>query len=104
MQAVGIKELKAKLSEYVRAARAGETILVTDRSQVVAALGPASDRIAEFQPSDRQARLAELERLGDITLPTASRAGWEWKPKGLGLSKQEIDELLDDMRRDSFEP
>ncbi|MFN0025442.1 MAG: type II toxin-antitoxin system Phd/YefM family antitoxin [Parvularculaceae bacterium] len=36
MRKVGIKTLKNKLSEYIRAAAAGETILVTDRDRVVA--------------------------------------------------------------------
>jgi antitoxin (DNA-binding transcriptional repressor) of toxin-antitoxin stability system len=36
MRAVGIKTLKNKLSEYVRAAAAGETIPVTGRDRVVA--------------------------------------------------------------------
>jgi antitoxin (DNA-binding transcriptional repressor) of toxin-antitoxin stability system len=42
MYAVGLRELKAKLSEYVRRARAGEVVLVTDRGQVVAELRPPS--------------------------------------------------------------
>lgn len=41
MKAVGIKTLKAKLSEYVRLAKAGETILITEREDVVAELRPA---------------------------------------------------------------
>lgn len=40
MRTVGLKVLKNKLSEYVRAAAAGETVLVTDRSRVVAELVP----------------------------------------------------------------
>jgi antitoxin (DNA-binding transcriptional repressor) of toxin-antitoxin stability system len=40
MRAVGIKALKNKLSEYVRLAAAGETVLISDRDQVVAQLGP----------------------------------------------------------------
>ncbi len=40
MQAVGVRELKAKLSHYVRVARTGEVVLVTERGRVVAALGP----------------------------------------------------------------
>ncbi len=40
MRSVGIKVLKNKLSEYVRAAQAGETVLVTDRDRVVAELVP----------------------------------------------------------------
>jgi antitoxin (DNA-binding transcriptional repressor) of toxin-antitoxin stability system len=40
MYATGVRELKAKLSEFIRRARAGETVLVTDRGRVVAELGP----------------------------------------------------------------
>ena len=40
MRAVGIKQLKDRLSEYVRLAEAGETVLVTDRDRVVAELVP----------------------------------------------------------------
>jgi len=38
MRAVGLKVLKNKLSEYVRLAASGETVLVTDRDRVVAEL------------------------------------------------------------------
>ncbi len=38
MKAVGIRELKSRLSEYVRLASSGEVILVTDRGVVVAEL------------------------------------------------------------------
>jgi prevent-host-death family protein len=37
---VGVRELKAKLSEYVAAAAAGEDIVVTDRGRPVARLVP----------------------------------------------------------------
>jgi antitoxin (DNA-binding transcriptional repressor) of toxin-antitoxin stability system len=40
MRSVGIKLLKNKLSEYIRLAAGGETVLVTDRDRVVAELGP----------------------------------------------------------------
>ncbi len=36
MRAVGLKTLKNKLSEYVRLAASGETVLVTDRDRMVA--------------------------------------------------------------------
>jgi len=41
MKAVGVKQLKARLSEYLRLTKAGETILVTERDEVVAELRPA---------------------------------------------------------------
>ncbi len=40
MRSVGLKVLKNKLSEYVRMAAAGETVLITDRNRVVAELAP----------------------------------------------------------------
>ena len=36
MRSVGLKILKNKLSEYVRLAAGGETVLITDRDRVVA--------------------------------------------------------------------
>ena len=38
MRAVGIKTLKNRLSEFVKLAASGETVLVTDRDRVVAEL------------------------------------------------------------------
>ncbi len=40
MKTVGIRELKNSLSAYVREAQDGETIVVTDRGEPVAQLGP----------------------------------------------------------------
>ena len=45
MRAIGIRELKNHLSEYVRIANSGEVVLVTDRDRVVAELvQPSSAR------------------------------------------------------------
>ena len=40
MRTVGVRELKNRLSEYLRRVRSGEGVLVTDRGEVVAELGP----------------------------------------------------------------
>lgn len=61
MQSVGIKTLKNRLSEYVRAAVAGETVLVTDRGRVVAEL--VSPRVRD-DASPAEQRLGELMRQG----------------------------------------
>ena len=61
MQSVGIKTQKNRLSEYVRGAAAGETVLVTDRGQVVAEL--VSPRVrADASPAERL--LGDLLRQG----------------------------------------
>jgi len=41
MTTVGLKVLKNKLSQYIRLAANGETVLVTDRGKVVAEINPA---------------------------------------------------------------
>lgn len=71
MRSVGIKTLKNKLSEYVRLAEHGETVLVTDRDRVVAELIPPRQGRA-LRIDD--AELAEAVRRGLIT-PPAMRPG-----------------------------
>ena len=46
MKAVGVRELKDRLSEYLRLVKEGEEILVTDRGDVVAELRQPSPRAA----------------------------------------------------------
>jgi len=98
MKTVGIKQLKARLSEYVRMARGGETILVSDRDEVVAELGPA--RRQSPAPDSMEALLDRLAQGGQVT--RAARAGPRrpWSPKSLGLPKQSVDRLLDELRED----
>lgn len=64
---MGLKTLKNKLSEYVRLAASGETVLVTDRDRVVAELVPPQQGRAELL---RDAELAEAVRKGWLTPPT----------------------------------
>jgi len=66
MRAVGIKALKNKLSEYVRLAADGETVLVTDRDRVVAELRPPEPGRA-VDVSD--ALLADVVRRGWLRPP-----------------------------------
>jgi antitoxin (DNA-binding transcriptional repressor) of toxin-antitoxin stability system len=66
MRSVGLKVLKNKLSEYVRLAAAGETILVTDRDKVVAELGPPREGRS---PRLADAQLAEALREGLLAPP-----------------------------------
>ncbi len=55
MKAVGVKSLKAKLSEYLRLVKAGETVLVTERDQV----------IAEIKPANRQGSVSSITEFFD---------------------------------------
>lgn len=64
MISVGLKVLKNKLSEYVRRAAAGETVLITDRERVVAELVPPRSTRAD---SISDAVLAQAVREGLVT-------------------------------------
>lgn len=72
MRAVGLKVLKNRLSEYVRLAAGGETVLITDRDRVVAELAPPAQ--SRGQTVD-DAALAELVRLGWLTPPLIGPGG-----------------------------
>lgn len=72
MRAVGLKVLKNKLSEYVRLAASGETVLVTDRDRVVAELSPPGKSRSPFLAD---ALLAEAVRQGWITPPAVRSEG-----------------------------
>lgn len=63
MRRVPISELKAKLSEYLKAVRAGEEVIVTDRGKPVARLAPISG------PGEAESRLRMLVRTGQARPP-----------------------------------
>ncbi len=100
MKAIGIKQLKAHLSEYVRRARAGEVILVTDRDEVVAELRPA--RQASLPLDGPSEALDALAQAGIVTLPTRPKKGWSWKVSNLGLDPGTVAALLEDVRGDRY--
>ena len=72
VRAVGIKVLNSRLSEYVRLAASGETILVTDRDQVVAEIGPPTETRS---PVLADAMLADAVRHGWLSLPALPLGG-----------------------------
>jgi antitoxin (DNA-binding transcriptional repressor) of toxin-antitoxin stability system len=71
MKTVGVRELKNRLSEYLRQVRAGEDVLVTDRGEVVAEIGPPG-----HGPSDASVPpgLVALARRGLVTLGSHGNA------------------------------
>jgi prevent-host-death family protein len=65
METVGIRDLKNRLSAYIRQVRAGEVVLVTDRGEVVAELAPPRQTPAD---ADLPPGLLTLARRGLLTL------------------------------------
>jgi prevent-host-death family protein len=72
MRAVGLKTLKNKLSEYIRLAARGETVLVTDRDRVVAEIVPPQGGRADALAD---AQLADAVRRGWLRPPLLQGAG-----------------------------
>ena len=98
MKSIGIKQLKSRLSEYLRLVRSGETVLVTDRDEVV----------AELRPTRKQPRIADsldelldsLAERGEVTRASLPKRQWRWKATGLGLAAGSANALLDEIRSD----
>jgi prevent-host-death family protein len=95
MQAVGVRELKAKLSHYLRIAKTGGIVLVTEHGRVIAALGPPS-------ATELPQNLAGLQTLvaRGIAVPGRARQPGSYPQTGLqspaGTGQRLIDELRDD--------
>ena len=96
MRSVGLKVLNNKLSEYVRLAAAGETVLVTDRDRVVAEIVPPR---AERSPILADALLADMVRKGLLTPPAAPGDGPPPAPAPI-MTLEQLLEMLDEVRGD----
>lgn len=93
--AVGLKVLKNKLSEYVRLAASGETVLVTDRDRVVAEIVPPNP---SRSPLLADALLAEAVRAGWTTPPTF--ADGRVPPRKPVMSFRDLESELNQIRED----
>ena len=91
MRSVGLKVLKNKLSEYVRLAAGGETVLITDRDRVVAEIVPPQPGRS---PLLADARLAEAVREGWLAPPLLASGPPPRKPV------MTLGDLMQDLQRD----
>lgn len=70
LKTAGIKELKNKLSAYLREVRSGSTILVSDHGEIIAEIrSPSPETMGER----RSSAVDELARDGLVTLPSAGK-------------------------------
>ena len=67
MATVGVKELKNRLTQYLRRTKQGEEVVVTERGKPIALLRPV---LGEEKPVSLEAKLARLAARGLVTLPT----------------------------------
>ena len=64
MSAVGVKELKNRLTHYLRRTKAGEEVIVTERGKPIALLQPIQ---SATNVRSLESRLAQLEAQGFLT-------------------------------------
>jgi len=102
MKSVGIKALKDKLSAYLRLVREGETVLVTDRDEVIAeirrpsrTLSPNMSRLEQYLYQASSAGTIQMSNSSKI-FPASSK---DLFAPPLPISVQE---LLEDARSDRF--
>ena len=67
MSTVGVKELKNRLTYYLRRTKAGEEVIVTDRGAPIALIQPIKNAVRAVS---LEAKLARLAAQGTVTLPT----------------------------------
>ena len=100
MRAVGIREIKDKLSKYLGYVRQGETVLVTDRGKVVAQLAPPP----VYAPSTRSddEALARLAAAGKVRV-ARSRVPSPGEGPVPGAEGRDYREALDEARSERTE-
>jgi prevent-host-death family protein len=97
MRTVGLKILKNKLSEYVRLAAAGETVVITDRGRAVAEIVPPRSELPVVDGRPLSPFKQRGMREGWLT-PATIRDGSPPPSKPvLGLT---LEQLLADLDRD----
>jgi antitoxin (DNA-binding transcriptional repressor) of toxin-antitoxin stability system len=95
MKTVGIRELKNRLSEYLRDVRQGESVLVTDRGEVVAEFSPPRHGVTD---PTVPAALLLLAKRGLITLGTPGGSSLYLPMPRSGRRKRSAAQLLDEER------
>lgn len=89
MTRVGVKALKDQLSSYLRLARQGERIVVTEHGKPVAILSP-------FEESEDVSRAWDLVRSGAASWSGGKPQGSTNPPKPIGKSVSEM--VIEDRR------
>jgi prevent-host-death family protein len=95
VRTVGLKVLKNKLSEYVRAAASGETVLVTDRGRTVAEIVPHKTETGLTPFQEKGVREGWLKPAKRPFAPLPPR-----KP----IKGYTIEQLMEDLDRDREDP
>jgi len=94
LRKVGTRELKNKLSEYMRRVKAGETIIVTERGKTIGQIVPVKPTLEERLQAMVDAGLAEWN--GQKLKPH--------KPAAINRGKKLVSDLVVDDRNVDYLP
>ncbi|MFZ2096688.1 MAG: type II toxin-antitoxin system prevent-host-death family antitoxin [Anaerolineales bacterium] len=85
---VGVRDLKARLSKYLRQVRQGQTVIITDHGHPVGRLSPVDQPLDERLKALQDAGLVAWngQKLKSVT------------PAGTNRGKQQISDILVEMR------
>lgn len=74
---VGVRDLKARLSEYLRQVRLGQTILITDHGKAVGRIQPVEQNLEKRLASLQEAGLLAWngQRLPHLETPVVNSSG-----------------------------
>jgi prevent-host-death family protein len=74
---VGIRDLKARLSEYLRLVRRGQTIVITDHGEAVGRILPIEEDIHQQIAAMQAAGMLAWngKKLGPLPSPVVNRSG-----------------------------
>ena len=98
MKTIGVRDLKARLSQILREVQEGETVLVTDRGRVVAELRKPDGAVFAESKIDRA--LVRLAASGGLRL--AERANFAYPVSPISMPDGTGQSLLDAEREDRF--
>ena len=93
MKTLGVRELKNRLSAYLRIVEQGERVAVTHRGRIVAELGPPAKAAEEEAQSDLRRRA----RAGTVRLSAPNNPDIYPLPFRR-LSSRVVQDLLDEVR------
>lgn len=99
MERVGVRELKNRLSEYLRRVDHGEVILVTDRGRPVAELRKPSLVPSGWEEIDVPSGLWDLCARGAVRLGKPGPRSYDLPP-GIAWADGTAQSLLDEDRAD----
>lgn len=102
MKAAGVKELRNRLSAYLKEVQHGETVLVTEHGRVIAELRPPGQGTAADVPRDQQGLREAIEE-GWIRPPSADLSQGLPRLPRKPFDARSFDESLEELRGEGDE-